>query len=492
MMDELQPTQPPLFREGVLSILIPVYNERAYLRKCVERVLAVKLPRRLQKEIILVDDASTDGTRDVVDELQARHPQIIRPLHQTVNQGKGAAIRRAVQEMTGQYAIIQDADLEYDPQDYAVMLEPILEGLADVVYGSRFASRTMRRVLFYHHALGNKLLTHLSNFTTGLDLTDMETCYKAFRANVLKTIPIRSNRFGMEPEITAKIAKRGCVVYEVPISYRGRSYAEGKKINWKDGVSALYTIVKYWIRDDCFDECYGTAILQSLSKARRFNEWIAKVIQPFLGARILEIGAGIGNISRFLPKREKLIVTDMDPVYLELLNDAFGDNDLVEVAKLDVTCDADFAALGQGICDTVVCLNVLEHIEDDRGAVRRMKNLLVPGGLLILLVPQHEWLYGSYDRHVGHYRRYNRSSLAQVLADSGLEIVRLMNFNFLSIPGWWINSCLFKRSEMDRWQLKIYDMLVPIMKPLERLLPLPGLSVIAVARKPATAGERPV
>ncbi len=478
----LQPV--PLFRTGVLSVLIPVYNEKPYLRRCVQGVLAVELPRGLQKEVIIVDDASTDGTERTIQELAAAHPATIRPIRQPFNQGKGAAIRRAIAEMTGQYAIIQDADLEYDPQDYGIMLQPLLEGVADVVYGSRFASRTMRRVLSYHHTIGNKLLTHLSNVTTGLNLTDMETCYKAFRADVLKTIPIRSNRFGIEPEITAKIAKRGCAVYEVPISYRGRSYAEGKKIDWKDGAAAIYTIAKYWVVDDCFDECYGRAILHSLSGARRFNQWMVRVIEPYLGAHILEIGAGLGNISRCLPKKEELIVTDIEPVYLEILGEAFKDNELVRVARLDLNCQTDFDALGEGICDTVVCLNVLEHIADDHAALRRMRQLLTPGGRLVLLVPQHPALYGSYDRHVEHFRRYTRASMEAALRDAGLGVVRFQNFNFLSIAGWWFNSCLLQRSEMDRWQLKLYDMLVPLMRPLERWLPLPGLSLICVAERP--------
>ncbi len=212
-----------IFEPGKFSILVPVYNERAYLRRCMERVITAPLPYNLQKEIIIVDDGSTDGTDKVVRELAAEYPDMVQVFFQEKNQGKGAALRRAIQEMTGEYAIFQDADLEYDPRDYQVILQAMRDGHADVVYGSRFAARTMRRVFNYHHALGNKFLTHLSNMTTGLDLTDMETCYKAFRADVLKTIPLRSNRFGIEPEITAKIAKRNCTVFEVPISYSGRS-----------------------------------------------------------------------------------------------------------------------------------------------------------------------------------------------------------------------------------------------------------------------------
>ncbi|MDR0327354.1 MAG: glycosyltransferase family 2 protein [Planctomycetaceae bacterium] len=228
---------------------IPVYNEQEYLVQIVQRVLAAPIPENFRKELVIVDDASQDGTADVLQELAKTHPEI-RIFHQPKNIGKGAAIRRAVQEMTGGFAIIQDADLEYDPTDYPVILKPLIEGLADAVYGSRFATREMRRIVHYHHKLANLFLTHLSNFFTGLDLTDMETCYKAFKADLLKTIPIRSNRFGIEPELTAKLARRKAVIYEVPISYHGRNYRKGKKIGWKDGISAIWTILKYWIVDD--------------------------------------------------------------------------------------------------------------------------------------------------------------------------------------------------------------------------------------------------
>ncbi len=470
---------------ATLSILMPAYNERAYLRTCVERVLAAPLPHGLQRELIIVDDASTDGTDNLVRELASQHPDRIRAFFQEKNQGKGAAIRRAIQEMKGLYAIFQDSDLEYDPNEYAKVLEPLLKGYADVVYGSRFAASPMRRVLNYHHQVGNLILTHASNVFTGLNLTDMETCYKAFRTDILKTIPIRSDRFGLEPEITAKVAKRNCIVYEVPISYHGRTYAEGKKIGWKDGLSAIHTIIKFWLLDDCIDEHYGHDVLESLSDARHFNRWMAEIIEPHLGNSTLEVGSGIGNITRVLPKRDRLTATDMDPVYLELLKDTYADHDLVDVQKLDLTSDEDFAALAGRTYDSVVCLNVLEHIEDDLAALKRMYTLLAPGGRLILLVPQYPKLYGTYDKHLHHFRRYNREDAVRLLETAGYTVAKSFNFNAFAIPGWWANSCLLKRETMGRYQIKIFDMLVPLLKPLEALLPLPGLSLVCIARKPS-------
>lgn len=473
-----------VYRKNVLSVLIPVYNERPFLKRCLERVLAAELPAGLTKEIVLVDDGSTDGSDTVIRAFAAAQPDVVKAMFQKKNQGKGAAIRRALEVMTGEFVVFQDADLEYDPGEYAVLLRPILEGVADVVYGSRFASRTMRRVFNYHHALGNRFLTMLSNMTTGLDLTDMETCYKAFRAEVIKGIPIRSDRFGLEPEITSKIAKRGCSVYEVSISYRGRSYEEGKKIGWKDGLQALWTILKFWILDDCWHGRYQEAILSNLSTARRLNRWMVAVTAPYMGNRILEVGSGLGNISRYLPKKEKLVVTDVDPLYLELLRNAFVHNELVEVKKLDLADPSDFDAFNGETFDTVVCFNVLEHVERDQEALERLNGLLVPGGRLLLLVPQYAKLFGSYDRVAGHFRRYSKESLRTVVIASGLTVERQFDFNFLPILGWWVNSCLLQKTRMDRWQLKIFDTLVIFLKHLERLLPLPGISLICVARKP--------
>ncbi len=467
----------------LVSILMPVYNERAFLRRIVEQVLAAPLPAGCASELIIVDDASNDGSGELIDALAAEHPERIRAFHQAENQGKGAALGRAIAEMGGDIALFQDADLEYDPRDYPRLLAPIVEGHADVVYGSRFLSTSSRRVLNYHHTLGNMLLTHLSNLTTGLNLTDMETCYKAFRADVLRTIPIRSQRFGIEPEITAKVAKRNCTVYEVPIAYHGRSYLEGKKITWRDGLEALGVIAKHWVVDDCFEERYGQEVLHSLSTARRFSGWSVQAIEPWLGQRILEIGSGIANISRQLPKREHLTLSDRDPEYLKLLRQAFEHHAMVDVIELDLERDDHFERVARRY-DSIVCLNVLEHIADDAAAVARMARLLEPGGRLILQVPQHRGLYSDMDRELGHQRRYDPASLRRCLGEAGLEVEALKNFNALGTLGWLVNARLLGRQNLSKLQLKAYDLTVPVMKRVENHLPLPGLSLIAVGRKP--------
>jgi glycosyltransferase involved in cell wall biosynthesis len=238
----------------MISLVVPVYNENATLEELLRRVVAVDMP----KELVIVDDCSTDGSREILtrlverglDALSGAHPKNenrLQVLFQEQNQGKGAALRRGFAAATGDIVVVQDADLEYDPREIPRLVAPILEGHADVVFGSRFIGES-RRVLYYWHAVVNWGLTTLSNMTSGLNLTDMETCYKAFRRELIQSLPIEEDRFGFEPEITAKVARAGARVYEVPISYHGRTYEEGKKIGWKDGFRAVYAIAKYSIK----------------------------------------------------------------------------------------------------------------------------------------------------------------------------------------------------------------------------------------------------
>ena len=236
----------PIPADFLLSVVIPVYNEERWVREIVRRVREVPIP----KEIILVDDCSTDGTRKILDEEIRQFPECKIVFHE-VNQGKGAGLRTGFKHATGDIVVVQDADLEYDPAEYPRLIQPIVEGKADVVFGSRFIGDS-HRVLYYWHSVANKWLTTLSNYFTNLNLTDMETCYKVFRREVIQSLNLKSNRFGFEPEVTAKVAKKrnpAWRIYEVPISYSGRTYEEGKKIRLKDAFNALYCIVRYWAAD---------------------------------------------------------------------------------------------------------------------------------------------------------------------------------------------------------------------------------------------------
>ncbi len=464
-----------------LSVLIPVYNERRTLREIVARVMSQDIPGVDALEIVIVDDHSSDGSAEIIRELERNHPQIIHPILLAENQGKGNAISTAIQAASGDIAIVQDADLEYDPADYPAVLQPIIEGAADVVYGSRFTQRGERRVLYFRHTLANRFLTLLSNIFTDLNLTDMETCYKAFRLQVAKTIPIRSKRFGIEPELTAKFAKRKLRIFEVPISYHGRTYAEGKKITWKDGLRAIWTIFKFWVIDDMFQGDYGTKDLIDMEAAPKYTEWTLERTRPYVGQLLMEIGSGIGNNVRILMQYTDVIATEIDPVYLEVLRNAYMNTPGVEVHAWDAT-QTPPPDLPQP--DSILCSNVIEHIEDDRAVVLNADRVLKPGGRMIFIVPRGQKLYSTLDSAIGHHRRYDKDRLRGFFEDLGYQIEELFTLNKIGVLGWWYRGKVVKQKAIGRFGLKAFNVMVPLFKLIDPVLPWPGLSLVIVARKP--------
>jgi glycosyltransferase involved in cell wall biosynthesis len=479
---------PAAMAAHTLSILIPVYNEEEFVGTLLERVLSAPLPEGLEREIIVVDDGSTDSSAAIVEEIAAAHPGVLRFIRQPRNRGKGAAIRTAIEHATGEFSLIQDADLEYDPREYGRLLSPLLEGKADAVYGSRFVIAGERRVLYFWHSVANQLLTGMCNIVSDLNLTDMETCYKAFRTSLLQSIPIRSNRFGLEPELTIKLAKRRVRVYEIPIAYHGRTYEEGKKIGLKDAFNALYVILRYAFTRDLYKDS-GPDILDALAGARRFNRWMADTIQPYVGRYVLETGAGIGNLTRILyPRRERYIAGDIDVEYLAQLRARFQHRPKVEVLHCDLSNPADFRNL-VGTVDSVVCLNVLEHIEDDMAGLRNIYSALQPGGRAIILVPHGQEIFGALDTALGHFRRYSREELQRKMEEAGFQVERMVDFNRVSRPAWYVTGTLIKRKTISRFQLGMFDRLVWLWRRIDSLLPWPPTSIIAIGVKspPPTA-----
>jgi glycosyltransferase involved in cell wall biosynthesis len=465
-------------RPPLLSVIVPCYNERATVEELLRRVRAVPI----EKEIVVIDDQSTDGSRDIVARLAGEWPEI-RHFIQPVNQGKGAAIRRGIDEARGDIVLIQDADLEYDPDDYPKLIQPIVDGHADAVFGSRFEGYP-RRVMLFWHRMGNTFLTFLSNATTNLDLTDMETCYKVFRRDVIQSIKLRSNRFGIEPEITAKLAKRGYRIFEVPIAYYGRDYWEGKKINWKDGFSALWTILRYGLLHDPSSEPRTFTQVRRRSRLKRYNGWVWDRISRFAGQRVLEVGAGSGAMTRFLYGRELIVASDKETPYVDRLRNAFRRRPGMLVEWADLESD-EVLALAHHRFDTVMAINVLEHTEDDLGALRRAHQLLQPGGRVIVFVPAGRALFGSMDRGIGHQRRYEKEELVGKVQQAGFEVEHVSFQNAIAKAAWWLNSKVLGRTALPSGQSRLFDRLVPLFRAIEGENPKSGLSLIVVGRKGA-------
>jgi len=464
-----------------LSVIVPVFNERVTVRRLLDKVRAVPL----RKEIVVVDDGSTDGTRDLLRQIEAEwgdDPQnrLLVILHEQ-NAGKGAAVRTGIAHVSGEITLVQDADLEYDPAEYPQLIAPILDGHAEVVFGSRFLSGP-HRVLFFWHTMGNRLLTLLSNFFTDLNLTDMETCYKVFRTDVLKRIRLVSDRFGIEPELTAKVARLGCRVYEVPISYHGREYWEGKKIGWQDGFVAVWTILKFAYVDDQVDSHAGETSLKRLQRARRYNEWVFGRIARHLGDRVLEVGSGRGVFTRFLRNRSHVVATDDDDRNLEFLRGGFERFDNIAIRRVDWSAP-DVEALAAERFDTILGMQILEHVEDDAAVLAAFGRLLPDGGRLILKVPAIKSLYGETDRKLQRKRRYDRGELEGKLAAAGFVVEEVIYVNVLGILGWYLNSVLLQRPTVGAFQARLANWLAPWLALEEKWRPRFGMSVLVVASK---------
>jgi glycosyltransferase involved in cell wall biosynthesis/phospholipid N-methyltransferase len=472
-----------------LSVLVPVYNEQHLVEASLSRLEVLETSPVLSRiEIIVVDDCPTDRTPEILKRLATSRKELKDKkskiewtfLRHEKNGGKGKAIQTALAKATCDITVIHDADLEYHPEDLLKIVDVFEKERADAVFGSRFAGAEVRRVLMYRHELGNRLLTFLTNVVTDLNLTDMETCYKAVRTDLLKSIPIVSNDFRLEPELTIKLSKRGARLFEVPIRYSGRTYQEGKKIGWRDGVKALTAIAKFAASDDVFtaDE-YGSATLARLSRAPRFNQWMADFIRPHVGQKVLEIGSGIGNLTTQLVPRHQYVATDINPLYLHSLKALENDRPYLKTQFTDVTKKETFPTIEGGF-DTVVCLNVVEHVEDDVAAMENIREALAPGGRAIILVPHGEKIYGTLDEVLGHVRRYEHDTLRSLAERSGFEVKEILEFNRVGTPAWWLNGKLLRRRKFGVGQVLALNALTPIFREIDEKLPVKPLSLIAI------------
>jgi len=483
----------PVGNAECLTVVVPCYNEAPTVAALLHRVL--KSP--VVGEVILVDDASTDGSYDIAKGVDDPRLTVLR---HGFNLGKGAAIALGIESATQPFVVVQDADLEYNPEEYGLLLEPLLDGRADVVYGSRFHNHRAHRILYFWHTIGNQVLTLASNMVTDLNLTDMETCYKMGRTSVIQSLQIEEDRFGVEPEMTAKLAKLGVSIYEVGISYDGRTYDEGKKIGWRDGVRAVWCIGKYNRRGrtkfpstdavhagPMSDELAPT--LDALEGADNYNRMIAEALLPHLGTSIIEVGAGTGTVAQSLVdaldgagKTFQYVATEPDPATASRLAERFAGDTRVEATPADA-----FDALGgTEAVDSIVLVNVLEHIEHDRAFVRAAYDRLAPGGKLLLWVPAGRALYSDVDLAMGHYRRYTTSMLRRLMSRADFTIDELRFFNAPGALAWWLLAKKLRRQPVDKKLTETYDrFVVPAVSRIENQVKLPfGQSLLCIASKP--------
>ena len=455
---------------------MPMYNEEATIHQIIGLVLA----QPCVTELVIVDDCSKDRSFEVVQGLAKSDPRI-RPFRHEVNAGKGAALRTAFSKATGDIVIIQDADLEYDPEDYRKLLAPILDGKADVVFGSRFIGSEAHRVLYFWHFLGNQFLTLLSNMFTNLNLTDMESGAKAFRADVIKNIPLTCNRFDFEPEVTVKLARMRARMYEVAISYSGRHYWQGKKIGLKDAFQAVWAILRHGLASDRSQQHPGYGAWHRLERMYRYSDWLWSLFGARVGRRVLCLSSGAVNVTQHLLTREKVVVSDADEWYLRLLRLTFGEGShRIELRPLDLA-RGDWYRPGE--FDTVLCFDVLEQIEDDSGVLRAFAEALEPGGRLIAVLPAMEWLHGSIDRAVGNRRRYEIESLSARLSEAGFEVEEARYLNRIGAAAWYVNSRWLGRRQVPAMQAWANDRLVGVLKAEQRRKLPWGLSLLVVARR---------
>ena len=489
-----------------LSVVVPFYNELRTLPTVIERLLAVDFAALgLETELVFVDDGSTDAGRSLLDPAPRDDVRLI--VHER-NQGKGAAVKTGLEAATGDVLCIQDADLEYDPSDLPALLQPILDGDYEVVYGNRFKGSAAG--LYYTHRVANRLLNLMVNVAFNRYLSDVYTGYKVFTRRAFQGLRLSAKTFTVEMELTAHFLRKGLVVFEVPISYRARTYAEGKKIHFRDGFLAAGAVLRYRfqpapgapgalgpaarrapdapgaLRSVDGEAGIHALGLEDLAAARQYRRYMYDLVAPYLGERVLEVEAGLGDFSSQLADRERLVVSELDPICLRALEERFAGRPAVEIIEAHPT-----ELKVEPRVDTVVALNVLDRLGDDVAALRSIATSVEPGGAVLLVVPGYPQLSGAFDKALGNARRYTPRTLGDAVTGAGLvpEVIRPVNL--LGGIAWWAAVRVARQARPTPTLVTLYDRLVvPAERAIERRIqPAFGQSIFCVARVPLPPGS---
>lgn len=463
-----------------LSVVIPVYNNRWTLEATLKRVLSAAVPLRL--EVIVVDDGSDDRSGEVVEQIAADDRRV-RLVTLPKHTGRGAALRAGIKELTGDVLVIQDANLEYDPGEYWSLLQPILSGEADAVYGSRF-SGARRRVRSFSHSLGNRVVTLAANLCNDLNLTDVQTCHKMVRADVVSELLLDGNGYDLDVELTTRLAQWGARIFEIPVNYRGQRLAQHRCPGFVDAVKSLGRLVYSRFFNTRFTRHTGMYVLRSVDHAQRYNHWLIKQVSQFLGRRVAEAGSGIGNLSQLLVDREHLKLIDHDSTYVALLEDRFGDLSNVHVEQADLEKAGFAAKWPQEKLDTIFCSNVLEHLGPHKEILSEFHAALEPAGHCIIIVPAEMMYYTGLDESLGHHRRYRKDELCDLMRAQGFEIAYADQVCKVGALAWLFNGHVLRRRHLTPRQMIWFDRSWPILRIFDYLLPFPGMSLIVVGRKP--------
>lgn len=461
-----------------LSVLVSTHNQRWTVSRLMDRLLST--PASLELELVVVDDGSTDGSDSVVSQLAEKDPRI-KPISLPRREGRGAAVRRAISEMTGDVVVLFDSAAGCDPHEMLRLLKPVLSGTADAVYGSRFRGGE-QRVMPFLPTLGSRLLTFSLNAICNQGLTDCRTGYVAVRADILRQLKLTAKGTDIDAEVLCRLSQWGARIFEAPVGCSGGKASVSDR-GFGAGLRAITRAVYARAWDNRFTAHTGMYVLRSCDKAGRYNQWLLRQVEQVLGPKLLEAGSGIGNLSQLLTEREELVLVDHDPLYVEMLHDRFALCENVTVRQTDLTEEGFERQWGAKSLDTILCSNVLEHLEPHEKVLAGFHRALEPGGHCVIIVPAEPKLYTGLDKALGHYRRYTEEGLTQLMSATGFEIIYSRQACKVGALAWLVNGRLLGKRSLTPRQMIWFDRFWPLLQRIDRFLPWRGMSLIVVGRK---------